>query len=203
MANTHITESEIQRALEALNLNGGTGPDGLFPKTLKTLSPYIAPSLSRIFKISLQTSQISDDWRHAIATPVANTPRTADPKRFRPMSLTSVVCKALEAILKDKMPAILSHFSLLTSRQHGFLPIRSALTKLLMAEELVTYWLDEGSPVDMIYLDISKDFYSVNHWLLLDKLKGYGIGSIVISCIECFLNRRTFQVNANGTGRLN
>ncbi len=91
MTNTHITESETQRALEALNLNEGTGPDGLFPKTLKTLSSYIAPSLSRIFKISLQTSQIFDDWRHAIATPVANAPRTADPKLFRPMSLTSVV----------------------------------------------------------------------------------------------------------------
>ncbi len=203
MATPHITESETQRVLESLNPNKGAGPDGLFPKTLKTLSPYIAPSLSRIFQISLQTSQISDDLRHAIVTPVANAPRTADPKLFRPMSLTSVVCKALEAILKDKMPVHLSHFSLLTSRQHGFLPQRSTLTNLLIAEELVTYWLDEGSPVDLIYLDISKAFYSVNHRLLLDKLKGYGIGSIVISCIECFLSRRTFQVNANGTGRLN
>ncbi len=47
-ASPHIIESETQRVLEALNPNKGAGPDGLFPKALKTLSPYIAPTLSRI-----------------------------------------------------------------------------------------------------------------------------------------------------------
>ncbi len=61
MATPHITESETQRALEALNPNKGAGPDGLFPKALKTLSPNIAPTLSRIFKLSLQTSQVPDE----------------------------------------------------------------------------------------------------------------------------------------------
>ncbi len=42
MVNPHITESETQRALEALNPNKGAGPDELFLKALKTLSPYIA-----------------------------------------------------------------------------------------------------------------------------------------------------------------
>ncbi len=137
MANPHITESETQRALESLNPNKGAGPDGLFPKALKTLSPYIAPTLSRIFNLSLQTSQIPDDWRHAIVTPVAKTPRTADPNLFRPISLTSDVCKVLEAILKEKMLTHLPQFSLLTSRQHGILPRRSTLANLLVSEELI------------------------------------------------------------------
>ncbi len=124
-----LTESETQRALEALNPNKGAGSGGLFPKALKTLSPYIAPTLSRIFNLSLQAPQIPDDWHHAIVAPVAKTPRTADPNLFRPISLTSVVCKVLEAILKEKTLAHLSQFSLLTSRQHGF---------LLVAEELIT-----------------------------------------------------------------
>ncbi len=48
MATPNITESEAQTALKALNPNKGAGPDGLFPKDLKTPSPYIAPTLSRI-----------------------------------------------------------------------------------------------------------------------------------------------------------
>ncbi len=59
MATPHITESETQTALEALNPNKGAGPNGLFPKALKTLSPYIAPTSSRIFNLSLQTSQMT------------------------------------------------------------------------------------------------------------------------------------------------
>ncbi len=61
MANPHITESETQRALEALNPIKGAGPDGLFLKALKTLSPYIAPTLSRILNLFLQTSLIPSD----------------------------------------------------------------------------------------------------------------------------------------------
>ncbi len=53
--NPYITESEAQRDLEALNSNKGAGSDGFFPKALKTLSPYIAPTLSRIFNLPLQT----------------------------------------------------------------------------------------------------------------------------------------------------
>ncbi len=52
--------------------------------------------------------------------------------------------------------------------------------------------------VDLIYLDFSKFFDSFIHRLLLDKLRGYGIAPIVLSWGECFLSRRTFQVNVNG-----
>ncbi len=97
------------------------------------------------------------------------------------------------------MLAYLSQFSLLTSRQHGFLPRRSILTNHLVAEELITKWLDDGSAVESIYLDFSKALASVNHRLLLDKLRGYGIALIVISWVECSSSQRTFQVNVNGT----
>ncbi len=82
MATPHITESETQRTLEALKPNKGAGPDGLFPKALKTRSPYIAPTLSLVLKLSLQTSQIPDVWRHAVVTPDRKAPRTADPNLF-------------------------------------------------------------------------------------------------------------------------
>ncbi len=39
---------------------------------------------------------------------------------------------------------------------------------------------------------------SVKHRLLLINLRGNGIAPIVIKCVECFLSRRTFQVNING-----
>ncbi len=91
MANPHITEPETQRALEALNPIKGAGPDGLLPKALKNLRPYIAPTLFPILNLSLQTPQTPDDWRHAIVTPVAKAPRTADLNLFRPIILTSVV----------------------------------------------------------------------------------------------------------------
>ncbi len=57
MANSLITESETEQILEALNPSKATTYNGLFPKALKTLSPYIAPTLSHIIYLSLQISQ--------------------------------------------------------------------------------------------------------------------------------------------------
>ncbi len=86
----------------------------------------------------------------------------------------------LEAILKEKMLAHMPLFSLLTSRHHGLLPRRSTLTNLPVAEEMIRKWL-EGSAADLIYLDFSKAYDSVNYRLQLAKLRGYGIAPNVIS----------------------
>ncbi len=114
------------------------------------------------------------------------------------MSLTPVVCKILETILKEQLLSNLSQLSLLTTRQHGFLPRRSTVTHLLSAEETVTRWLDEGDTVDIVYLDFAKAFDSVSHRLLLTKLKCYGIAPSVINWIESYLRRRSFQESVNG-----
>ncbi len=122
-----------------------------------------------MFNISLQTAQVPEDWRRAIVTPFAKSPRTTDPRQFRPISLTSVVCKILGTILKVKLLFHLPQLSLLTTGQHGFLPRRSTVNNLLSAEETVTRRLDEGDTVDIVYLDFAKAFDSVNHRLLLTK----------------------------------
>ncbi len=64
----------------------------------------------------------------AIVTPVAKSPHATDPMQIRPISLTSVVCKIFETILKEKLLSHESQLSLLITRQHGFLSRRSTVT---------------------------------------------------------------------------
>ena len=52
---------------------------------------------------------------------------------------------------------------LINPSQHGFLKARSCLTNLLCFFEEITKWVDEGSPVDVIYLDFQKAFDKVPH----------------------------------------
>ncbi len=66
-------------------------------------------------------------------------------------------------------------------------PRRSTLTNLLVAEELITKWLDKGSVVDLIYMHSSKAFDSVNHRILLDKIRGYGIAGSNVSSADEYL----------------
>ena len=72
------------------------------------------------------------------------------------MSLTSVICKLLERLIKDHLVDFLVKNKLINPSQHGFLKARSCLTNMLCFLEDVTKWVDEGSPVDIIYLDLKK-----------------------------------------------
>ena len=52
---------------------------------------------------------------------------------------------------------------------------RSCLTNLLCFLEEITKWVDDGSPVVVVYLDFQKAFDKVPHQRLLLKLKAHGI----------------------------
>ena len=70
--------------------------------------------------------------------------------------------------------------------QHGFLKARSCLTNLLCFFEEITKWVDDGSPVDVIYLDFQKAFDKVPQRIIL-KLKSHGMGNSIIKWIEQWL----------------
>ena len=59
-------------------------------------------------------------------------------------------------------------------------------------------WVDDGSPVDVVYLDFQKAFYKVPHQRLLLKLKAHGIGNDVINWIEKWLTHRKQRVIVDG-----
>ena len=59
--------------------------------------------------------------------------------------------------------------------------------------------LDEGSGIDIIYLDYAKAFDTVPHKRLINKLRAYGIGGNIIHWIEQFLTNRQQKVSVRGT----
>ena len=82
--------------------------------------------------------------------------------------------------------------------QHGFLKARSCLTNLLCFCVEITKWADEGSPVDVIYLDFQKAFDKVPHQRLILKLKSHGMGNSIINWIEQWLKDRRQRVVVDG-----
>ena len=114
------------------------------------------------------------------------------------VSLTSVICKLLETIMLDHIMDFHIKHKLLNPSQHGFLKARSCLTNLICFFEEITKWVDEGSPVDIIYLDFQKAFDNVPHQSLILKLKSHGIGISIINWIEQRLTDRRQMVVVDG-----
>ena len=60
------------------------------------------------------------------------------------------------------MDFLIKH-KLINPSRHGFLKAKSCLTNLSGFLEEITKWVDDGSPVDVIYLDFQKVFDKVPH----------------------------------------
>ena len=78
------------------------------------------------------------------------------------------------------MDFLIKH-KLINPSQHGFLKAKSCLTNLLCFLEEITKWVDDVSPVDVIYLDFQKAFDKVPHQRLISKLKSHGMGNSIIN----------------------
>ena len=109
-----------------------------------------------------------------------------------------MICKLLERLIKDHLVDFLVKNNLINPSQHGFLKARSCLTNILCFLEDVTKWVDEGSPVDIIYLEFKKAFDKVPHQRLLLKVKARGIGNGMINWIEKWLIDRRQRVVVDG-----
>ena len=97
--NIEITLNGVIKLLRALNPTKSPGPDNLGPRVLKELALEIGPLLLLIYKKSLQTSEIPEDWRKANVTPVFKKGQRYQAENYRPISLTSVCCKTMEHIV--------------------------------------------------------------------------------------------------------
>ena len=87
---------------------------------------------------------------------------------------------------------------LISNNQHGFRKKRSCLTQLLSHIEFIYKCLNGNNEVDVIYLDYFKELDKVDHKVLLEKLKRYGIGGKALCWIEQFLTNRTQTVQVEG-----
>ncbi|XP_069771574.1 uncharacterized protein, partial [Narcine bancroftii] len=153
--------------------------------------------LTEIFRMSLVTGVVPKDWRVAHVVPLFKKMSKCKPGNYRPMSLTSVVGKLMESVLRDGIYNYLEVQELLGSNQHGFVRGRSCLTNLIEFFERVTKKVDEGKAVDVVYLDFSKAFDKVllvPHRRLGKKVEALGINEEVVKWIQQWLDGRCQRV---------
>ena len=182
-----ITPQVLANKINNMKDNKSPGVDGIAPKILKESVEQICKPLSHVCNMSLQEGIVPLEWKEANIIPLFKQGSRNKYVNYRPVSLTLVICKLLESIIRDHIMDFLIKHKLINSSQHGFLKSKSCLTNLLCFFEEITKWVDEGSPVDIIYLDFQKAFDKVPHQRLILKLKSHGIGISIINWIEQWL----------------
>ena len=73
------------------------------PKLLKEIVEQISTPLAKVFNLSLEEGIVPSEWKEANFTPLFKKGSRNKPENYRPVSLTSVICKLLETLIKYHM----------------------------------------------------------------------------------------------------
>ena len=190
----YLSAEGIEEVLLALNPNKAAGPDQIESWVLRECAKELAPVLCQIYRKSLDDAEVPHLWKEANIVPIHKSGSKAIMANFRPVALTSVMCKVLERIVCSAIMSFLTTNGLLSEQQHGFVRGRSCQTNILLCLERWTEIIDDGNWIDVAYFDYAKAFDKVSHRLLLIKLQGYGIDGKLLSWLKAYLENRRQRV---------
>lgn len=189
---------KVLETLKKLKPNKKEGIDKQTPRVLKAVAEEIVDMVISLFDISLDESVVPSDWLLSMIAVIFKKGKKSLAGNYRPVSLTCILCKCMEKLIRDHIVEHMRKNGLFSKFQYGFLSGRSVTLQLLYAMDKWTEALDNGDEVDCIYTDFMKAFDRVPHQRLIAKMKSYGISDSICDWVRAFLCNRKQKVVING-----
>lgn len=193
-----IPQKTVRTALAKLKPNKSPGMDKIHPRVLKETANTFSEPLTILFNKSIQQCTVPNEWKKAQISAIYKKGDKSHAGNYRPVSLTSVVCKVMETIVREHITKHMRTNNLFSTKQYGFISGRSTPLQLLEVMDRWTEALDNGYEIDCVYMDFQKAFDTVPHRRLLQKMQAYGISSQILRWTESFLSERSQFVMVNG-----
>ena len=179
---------EVTRALETLNPNKSIGDDKIPPRVLKLACNVLAPSLTNIFNVCIQTSNWPEQWKRDIWVPLHKKDNHSDINNCRPITILAAVDKVFEQLLSNQVTQFMEPY--LSNCLTAYRKQNSCKTTLIKLMEDWKEALDNSNVVGILSTDLSKAFDSLHSPLLLAKLKAYGFEDCEIGLMKSYFSER-------------
>ena len=130
LSNITIVKNKIE-AIHDLSTHSAPGPDGVPAIVFKERAEALSEPLMILFNSFFDCHYIPDILKRAAIVPVYKSGERSNPINYRPISLTAILMKILERIVRKQVVQFLTDNNFLNSTQHGFREGRSCLSALL------------------------------------------------------------------------
>jgi len=170
----------IRRRIKAMGKNKSVGPDRVCGEILKLGGEAMIPYVARLLDITMNDGTLPGDWKRPMVIAIHKGCDRSLVTNYRPVSLTSVVCKQMEHVIASYLRQVWDKNDWLYEGQHGFRPGYSCESQVITVCQDIADSLDNGDKIDTITVDFSKAFDLVPHGWLLDKIANSGVDSNVV-----------------------
>ena len=197
---------QLSKACSQAKLHTALGPDEISPHFLRQGGPSLETALHLLFTICYGHGRIPTPFKHAKVVAIyKQSGDIDDANNYRPISITSIVMRLWERLMKSTLLETMERFSIPSSHQYGFTKSRSTYDAIFhLLSDVVDSFDDptSSSPknnyVPTIFIDIAKAYDKV--WIpgLLYKLKQLNMDPHLYHFLKAFLTGRTFQVVHSG-----
>ena len=193
------SEEEVKYLILNLNPHKSTGPSSFPTKILKYIVNIISKPVCDLVNMSMSNGTFPDTLKIAEVIPIFKKGDKLSCNNYRPISLLSNLSKIFEKVLHERTYNFLNECNLFYNLQFGFRHKHSTNHALIKITELIRRAIDNKNIACSVFIDLQKAFDTVNHKILLHKLKHYGIRGKAYKLFESYLSNRYQYVSINGS----
>ena len=194
-----LTMVELQRAIGRLKKKKSPGPDNITNEMLQHLGNTSLQKLLDIYNLSWKEGQVPQIWKEAIMIPILKKGKnkTKAPS-YRPISLTSCLCKTMERIVNTRMQLYLESEGIIAPEQAGFRQYRSTEDQTTHLSQVIEDAFQAQKVTLAVFIDLQKAFDKVWKDGLLVKLLRSGIRGNMYQWTKSYLHNRRARVLVDG-----
>jgi hypothetical protein len=168
---------------------------------LKKLLEPLLPALTDIVNKSIESSIFPPSLKNARVTPLLKKTSldAAIFKNYRPVSNLPFLSKILEKAVLKQMVTHMDENNLFCPIQSAYRSNHSTETALLKIQNDILLALDSGKGVILVLLDLSAAFDTIDHHILLSRLKSrVGVDGPALQWVSSYLEDRYQAVSIDG-----
>ena len=197
--NAVFSKDELMAALNNTR-DVSPGPDLITNNMLRNLRPESLDTLLWALNHIWTTDSFPAQWRESVVVPIRKPNKEgSNPDHYRPISLTSCVCKLFEKMICARLMWFLEHHDILSNAQCGFRKHRPTLDHLLTLDTAIRKAFKERQHLCAVFFDVEKAFETAWHHGMLSKLHDHGIRGHMGWFLTNFLADRRFRVRIGNT----